>query len=232
MKKFRFNRAVSLLLMVVILCVALSSCKIHILNFDFNWEPPFPEGYTGGLPVVMDGTGLEVYLFETYDELMTAVNSLKSHGSTFEDHGIVNCDEKEFDVKYILTLSAFESDKIIKQGEDPFNRRATNVTITSYIFFEAVSAEELAYSSVDRYDCYSVSFTDKELVAKAKSNFDLLRFVATPVESRLIYILRVDGKECGRCLSRLDENGEDPTELTEEHIKIVIDTVEFIEFED
>ena len=232
MKKIRFYRTVSLLLMVVILCVALSSCKIHIFNFDFGWKPPFPEGYTGGLPVVMDGTGLEVYLFETYDELMTAVNSLKSHGSTFEDHGIVNCDEKEFDVKYILTLNAFESDKIIKQGEDPFNRRATNVTIRNYIFFEEVSAEELAYSLVDRYDCYSVSFSDKELVAKAKSNFDLLSLIAAQGQSRLTYTLLVDGKECGKCLSRPDENGEDRTELTEEHIKIVIDTVEFIEFED
>ena len=233
MKKTSINtRIISLILTLFILCLLLCSCKIYILKF--GWQPPFPEGYTGGGIIDMSpDSGIEIHLLETYDELMSAVDKLKSRGSTFYERGIINYDEKDFDVKYVVILNAFKSDKIIKYGDDPFDRCVQDVDIINLIFFEDVTVEELSYSYVSRYDYYRLyRFDDYDSIVNAKNNFDL-------VENRLdsnyytitydLYINHIPfgGFECIKGTYK-----DKCTELTEKHFKTIIDSIEFIGFDD
>ena len=224
--KQNLKRLIAIVLIIVMLSV-LSSCKIHII--EFGWTPPFPNGYTGGTGFIQPESGIEVYLFETYDELMSAINSLKSHGSTFYERSILNCEEDEFDVKYMLVLNAFQSDKIIKYGDDPFDRCAKDVSITNVIFFEDVTVEELSYSHTMLYDCYVLhKFYNKDSILNAKSNPDMIESELYSDELSVYYRLSIDGQTIGE----FENNQKNYTELTKEHFEKIIESIEFIGFDD
>lgn len=231
MKKL-FTKLIFLILLVVVICLLLPLCKVLIL--EFGWEPPFPEGYTGGGVVEMPpNSGLEVYLFETYDELMSAVDKLKSRGSTFYERGIINYDEKDFDVKYVMILNAFKSDKIIKYGDDPFDRCVQDVDIINIVFFEDVTIEEFSYSFYGRYDCYRLHrFNDYDLIVNAKNNPDLVECKLDSNEYTIGYGLYINHIRFGGFTYFKDANKDKRTELTEEHFKTIIDSIEFIGFDD
>ena len=220
----------SLILVFSILFLVLSSCNIHI--FELGWDPPFPEGYTGGLEIHPD-SGMEPYVFETYDELMSAVDKLKSHGSTFSEGIILNCEENELDVKYIMILNAFKSDKIIKYGDDPFNRCVKDVDIINLIFFEDVSAEELSYSHLMKYDCYRLfKFCDQDYIGKAKNDPELVEYRTDSDDYSMSYNLYIDEIVLGGFKTYKNEYKDNCTELTEEYFKLIIDSIEFVGFDD
>ena len=149
------KKITSILLCIVMLAttVMLSSCSSLFAKDEYD----FPEGYTGGFlrePNLMR-EGI-YYWVETYDELVAAMELLKSHGSTFRKSVIFTYEGDLFDTKYYIYFHRKKSDKI-KYGEDPFDRWAEDVVVASFAFYDDVSIDELVYSFVERYRCYTIN---------------------------------------------------------------------------
>ena len=150
------KKITSILLCIVMLAttVLLSSCSNLFARGEYN----FPEGYTGGIrrePHLMK-EGI-YYWVETYDELVAAMELLKSHGSTFRTSVIFTYEGDLFDTKYYIYFNREKSDKI-KYGDNPFDRWAEDVVVASFAFYDDVSIDELVYSSVHQYQCYFLTY--------------------------------------------------------------------------
>ena len=130
--------------------------SLEIISGTTNNQIIYPEGYIGGLGV-RHGYATEYWWVETYDEMIAAVELLKSHGSTFEDFPMFVYEGDLFDTKYCfaITTEANQADEITLD-DNPFDRRAENVRISSYAFFDEVSIEELNYSDLRQYDAYCI----------------------------------------------------------------------------
>ena len=170
-------KTISILLVFVISLLALSSCGlINIGNSDnptdgngsdsgkggmngnHNYHDLFPEGYSGGFHH-QPGANIEYWWVETHDEVVEAIELLKSHGSTFAEDIVFTCDVESFDVKYCFVIIGVGSTtEKIKWGDNPFDRHAEDVMIWSYAFFEDVTIDDInhSYVSNDRFKAYSV----------------------------------------------------------------------------
>lgn len=151
------NLAKRLIAFVLMICtfgstLLLSSC------YNSSIEKYFPEGFTGGFGID-DGSGRACYWVEAYEECQAAIELLKSHGSTFSKTAIFTYEGDLFDTKYCLSINIRQADKI-KYGENPFDRYAGKVTISSYAFYEGVTIDELNYSYVENYSCYKLAARD------------------------------------------------------------------------
>ena len=133
----------------------LSSC-----GYPFVRKSIFPEGYTGGFGIEY-GSGQEIYWVETYEECVEAMDQLKSHGSTFYKTAIFSYEGEEFDTKYCFQF--YHKKDNVKYGDNPYDRWAEQVEVSSFAFFEDVTIEELVYSDIDDYlwsMCYEPSSFD------------------------------------------------------------------------
>ena len=118
----------------------------------------FPEGYTGGFGGLNEANVPEYYWVETYDELVEAMNLLKSHGSTFGEAIITNYEGDLFDTKYCIAMTRWGGfAEYVKFGDNPFDRWAKEVAIISYAFLEDVTIDELVYSYVEDYDVIAIN---------------------------------------------------------------------------
>ena len=133
---------------------------IHVGNHPNNRDF-YPEGYTGGLNFhsLYDGPVVEYYWVETYEELSDGIEALKENGSTFDTMSniipAIETDDLPFDVKYVFFISGDQCRKYGEQG-DFFDRKLENVTVLTYIFFDEVTIDELVFSNVIHYDCYTI----------------------------------------------------------------------------
>lgn len=164
------KKITSILLCIVMLAttVLLSSCSNLFARGEYN----FPEGYTGGIrrePHLMKA-GI-YYWVETYDELVAAMELLKSHGSTFRTSVIFTYEGDLFDTKYYIYFNREKSDKI-KYGDNPFDRWAEDVVVASFAFYDDVSIDELVYSSVQQYQCYTISINQYRFPQWYETNAD------------------------------------------------------------
>ena len=149
------KKTIAFILMICTLgsTLLLSSC------YNASIEHHFPEGYTGGLGID-DGSGRACYWVETYEECMAAIELLKSHGSTFRENVLFSYEGDLFDTKYCISIDE-RSSKKIKYGENPFDRRAKNVIVYAYAFYEDVTIEQINYSYVREYLCFSLNGTSE-----------------------------------------------------------------------
>ena len=162
-------KLVSLMLVFAISVVVLSSC---IPNGWYTEDNYFPEGYTCGFTISPGNTHDSYYWVETYEECLAAIELLKSHGSSFKESTIFTYEGDLFDTKYCFSIDRHRADKI-DFGENPFDRRAEDVVVTSYAFYDEVTIDELVYSYVSRYQCYSL-FGQKKFFDLYKNNPDIL----------------------------------------------------------
>lgn len=85
------------------------SCGIH----DPNKTIDVPDGYTGGIEYDRHFHELyETKWLETYDELMTAVTLLKTHGCEISREPIFNCEKFGMDTKFCFTFTRNLSEKL------------------------------------------------------------------------------------------------------------------------
>ena len=140
------KRTISLIISAVILVstLLLSSC-----GPVFGKERIFPEGYTGGFGIDY-GSRVEFYWVETYEEAVQAMELLKSHGSTFAKTAIFSYEGDLFDTKYCFKIYGRKAD-YVKFGDNPYDRYAADVEVSSMGFFVDVTIDELVYSSVNNY---------------------------------------------------------------------------------
>ena len=123
----------------------------------------FPEGWTGGFDNNSYGLVVENWWVESFDELLVAINKLKSHGSTFATEQIyLNAYEGDlFDVKYCIRIKPqFNRTEKIKFGDDPFDRYAGEVEIYQWFFFDNVTIDEINYGLARNYRGFEISITD------------------------------------------------------------------------
>jgi hypothetical protein len=119
----------------------------------------FPDGYTGGFHH-QPGANIEYWWVETYEEVIEAIELLKSHGSTFSQEPEyqlrLTYEGDLFDAKYCFEITGVGSKtEKIKWGDNPFDRHAENVRISSYAFFEDVTIDEINHSYIyDRHTRY------------------------------------------------------------------------------
>ena len=146
--------AVLFVLVLLTSTVSLSSCRGNY----FGMKSIFPEGYTGGFGGLNEANVPEYYWVETYDELVEAMNLLKSHGSTFGEAIITNYEGDLFDTKYCIAMTRWGGfAEYVKFGDNPFDRWAKEVAIISYAFLEDVTIDELVYSYVEDYDVIAIN---------------------------------------------------------------------------
>ena len=181
-------KLISALLVLVLSITTLSSCGLidYVIGTDdgdnegangldgnHKNQSLFPKGYTGGFPYAdQPGNEVEFWWVETYEECLAAIELLKSHGSTFEESAIFTYDGELFDTKYCFKISGTNKyTEDIEFGDNPFDRRAGDVEIKSYAFFDDVTIDEINYSDVSDYcpDCIIYIF-DKDFREYCKEN--------------------------------------------------------------
>ena len=154
-------KIISLILTLVISASVLCGCEIFDAQPDepesgnYNYHDLFPEGYTGGFRH-QPGANIEYWWVETYEECLTAIEFLKSHGSTFVDDTLFTYDGDLFDCKYCFKITGGTTETI-KWGDNPFDRYAERVSLTCYAFLEEVTLDELNHSLVSSYESYFIN---------------------------------------------------------------------------
>ena len=135
-----------------------------------------PEGYTGGFASQTENFGapvMEYYWVETYDECLSAIAKLESHGSKIDKSLIFSYEGDLFDTKYCFSFVREKSDKIVF-GEDPFDRYTEKVSVKAWAFFKDVKIDDLIYSDVKNYDGCSFSGNVADYSDALSKNPDLV----------------------------------------------------------
>lgn len=160
-------------------------------------EVAFPEGYTGG-SVNAHPNLYELYWFETYQEFTDAISRLEDHGSTVYREGVMEYAGDYLDIKYLIKIRR-DSVEPLKEGQNPFERKADRVTIEWYALDRYVPVEELVYLYVEDYSCFShyrtsvkyVKIEDVKLITVdfgvPEYGLDWPEEVSVPYEYRVYY---------------------------------------------
>ena len=98
-----------------------------------------------------------VYWLETYEEVLTAVELLKSHGSTITRSIGFDCEGEWLDIKFCFIYDKKKAEPH-EDGKNFFDRRIDDGDFVWYGFYEDVSIDELMYSFVYEYDCMKVGY--------------------------------------------------------------------------
>ena len=166
------------------------------MNGNHSIHDLFPDGYTGGF-LHNPGENVEYWWVETYDECVDAIKLLKSHGSTFSDEMILAYDGDEFDTKYCFTITGvgWKTEKI-KWGDNPFDRHAENVSISSYAFFDDVTIDKINHSYLHHFNAYSFYMYDKypKIISNCKED-DI--FIGEWIKNDNMY------SESGKCVLKV-----------------------------
>ena len=201
-------------------------CNHHSNNF-------YPEGYTCGFPSIMRQPMnlLEFWWVETYDECMEAIELLKSHDSTFRKTAIFTYDGELFDTKYCFKISHNNKyTEYINFGDNPFDRKACDVEVHSYAFFEEVTIDEINYGDIDDYGVNSVIWLyTEELKESMEINPKYLEYEWNADYTDFF----VNDKMKDKRILRLSSFGynDDPVKA-EKCVQAIINSLELIGFDD
>ena len=164
------KKIIALVLVVILTTLSLSSCARLFSGFFYDHHSDkngyFPDGYTGGYGIEA-GSKAELYWVETYEEAVSAIEKMKSHGSTFLPSAIFSYEGELFDTKYCFVINGWESDKIT-YGEDPFDRKCADVEIRSVAFLSEVTIEELVYGIIYCYPAYELYIESYDYLEKIR----------------------------------------------------------------
>lgn len=215
------KKIILLLIVISLLC----SMGIIAQNIWLENRYALPDNYTGGIKRA-DNYGLEYedYWVETYDECMNAINKMQSHGSVIKESVIFKYEGDLFDVKYCFSFNRKTSEKIVF-GNDPFDRYA-EVYVQAYAFFEDVKIDDLIYSYVNDYDCYTADQLSglhrafEHNIDLSPDGFDFEIYENAYYISKDNYNLY-----CVVCCC------DTKVLISEQAFEIIFDTVEFIGFE-
>lgn len=142
-------KTISAILSLTFFLAVLTGC----VDLGTNRNSYLPEDYTGGFGIPF-GSGIEYYWVETYEECVSAIELLKSHGSTFDKSVFFAYEGELFDTKFCFIMDRRNSDRIAF-GDNPYDRKSVGVSIESCAFFEDVEIDELVYSYISHYNAYA-----------------------------------------------------------------------------
>ena len=240
-------KLISIVLVLVLSMLTLSSCGVvEYINGLFDSESQdvggdkggidgnhtswhfFPEGYTCGFPDLINKPAprIEFWWVETYEECMDAINLLKSHGSTFAESAIFTYDGDLFDTKYCfqITLEHVLTEPI-KFGDNPFKRRAGDVEITSYAFFEDVMIEQINHADVYDFNIACIEMKKQGASLEIPESFDNLEYSWN--EQNTICTFYINGCIDNHQFYLYHTGGNFETRLSEECLKLIITSIEY-----
>ena len=140
-------------LLSLVSCEIISTANILIREFRILYGLyEDSDGYTGGFPMEPHfASSFAFNWFETYDELMEALNRTRAYGTKIPVTPYFDCEEEYgVDVKFcVLMPRKYEED--LKEGQDCFDQYIYSIGIHSFVFFDEVSIDELVYSDYSSY---------------------------------------------------------------------------------
>ena len=99
-----------------------------------------------------------VYWLETYEEVLDAVELLKSHGSTIARSIGFNCEGELLDVKWCFMYKWSKAEPL-EEGKNFFDRKIDDGEFVWYGFFDDVSIDDFLYDrTINYYDFLKVSY--------------------------------------------------------------------------
>ena len=162
--------------------VGLSKLIRNIVISKIN-GPSRPEGYTGGFPMESHFVSSHEFCwFETYDELMEALNRTRAYGTKIPITPYFDCEEEYgVDIKFCVVIP-WKYTKDLDEGKDCFDQYISedSLSIDAFVFFDEVSIDELIFSTYSSY-----------------SSLHLIQYTATdnftpPAESDSVNIYPID----------------------------------------
>ena len=159
------------LIIGVILCLSmlLSFVSCQYIDVFFNNDTKdkvstdndriVPRGYTGGVCGALTyHYEYAVYWLETYEEVLSAIELLKSHGSTIKRDIIFTYDTDMFDVKYCFEYKRSKAEPL-EEGKNFFDRKIDEGSFQWYAFYDDVEIDDFMYiKTVGDYDVMCVSY--------------------------------------------------------------------------
>ena len=147
---------VSILLLISILFSLMSCDLVSDIVDRFTEDPPryhaeydesfpFPKGYTGGVNTNYQWhLDYEVKWLDTYDELKDAVTRLRAHGTEVAPTVVFDCEEYGLDLKFCVISPRYLSEEL-SEDQGYFDRYLVSVSISTYVFFEDASIDEIIF---------------------------------------------------------------------------------------
>ena len=183
MKNFK-KRILSIILLVSVM-LSFASCQyIDIItnskneSSDVNVHSDTPhscpgcqrteDGYTGGLSHFQDfHDEYGLYWLETYEEVLSAIELLKSHGSTIKRSIAFNYDTDLFDIKYCFMYKRSEAESL-EEGKSFFDRKIDGGEFRWFAFYDDVEIDDfiyfkyVSYYNIMEIDYYGDSGIDRD----------------------------------------------------------------------
>ena len=175
------------IMLIVSVALSIASCEAvgYILSrFDRtnsrgprDWYEgcPVPEGYTGGISGdYRFHESYEIKWLETYEEMVDAVTRLRAHGTEIHPIALFDCEDYGFDLKFCIVFKRPKEQ--LSEGQGYFDRKLDGVEISTYVFFENITIEDLEYYDVCVLKCAQIY------------NYQYSRFFATHESTEAISI--------------------------------------------
>ena len=195
----KIKNVITSLMLCIAIALSFSSCKYidAIINKDKNNSDSntnvvhscpacrkTEDGYTGGFTRRQSyHDKYEMYWLETYDEVLEAVELLKSHGSTIKCSLGFNCEGEVLDIKFCFLFEKSKAEPL-QEGKNFFDRKIDDGEFGWFGFYEYISIDDLLYEEIytldvvhfrDVFSAEHTIITDFEIV-KTIDNVDNVSF--------------------------------------------------------
>lgn len=147
--------------LLLLLAIVFSFASCELLPFDTSSNKG-KDGYTGGFRRERHYyIGKEIHWVETYEEAMVAIEHLTAAGNKIPLSILSSFENDTVDAKYCFVLSV-ASAKRLKNGEQWYDRKGARVvSVRYYGFLDNVTIDQLEFSYIEDYRCFSVSKGEK-----------------------------------------------------------------------
>lgn len=226
----------------ILICISalfsMISCDLINYFFDRDVDGPHPwhegcvapDGYTGGtdIPRVQLVDFLRSYIivwFETYDELMEAVNLTKSYGTEIATTPYFDVEEYGIDIKFQVLISREMAKANLSNNGSYFAGKIDTIYINNELFFEFVEIPVLEYSYRMLYSGFYVVNTPEIPLPEEGEKIEISKDSFTNVLGRGSYSISYGGE----VRFRIEETSSGQEETSAETLEILEQNLKFIQ---
>ncbi len=197
---------------------SLASCECGVLIRFGKYD----DTYTGGFQMSdVQRAHIELYWFETYEEVEPIIDALIANGSNIWGCNFIPTYENEIvDAKYCIQVNGAKSPK---RGQKWYDRTLSEVYVEYYGFLDTVSIEKLEHSYHSRYR--SIHFSGRKYEGDKLPDCNTVTYELDEEWLRYVYELS-DANMLGY-LYYYQITGDDPF-FTEEFHKEFIGSIKWV----
>ena len=124
-----------------------------------NEDRIVPQGYTGGIARDLHfHYEYAVYWLETYEEVLSAIELLKSHGSTIKRSIAFNYDTDLFDIKYCFMYKRSKAESL-EEGKSFFDRKIDEGEFRWFAVYDDIEIDDFMYTNyISDYDVMEIDY--------------------------------------------------------------------------